>query len=133
LKRKLTFIALFALVLVSSVSNAAYEPQGIPIRLLVPIDSPEKLDEVIHLHDSNCRYVGKLERRNGEPEPFFTKLLNQYRGHGGSWSIAVNQKVCGSILSPVALTIPLRNLVAKGGYKVGETVTAYPSNKTKEK
>lgn len=125
--RNLTSVALLAVIATATnFCSAADETQGNRLVLLNPIDYPSQVGDIVQLRDSNCRYVGRLEHRKGEPESFWRKLLNQAGGNVGSWSIAVNRKVCGTIEAPVALTIPLRNLVSKDAYKGGETVIAYP-------
>lgn len=126
MKRNLTLIAFLAGSLATGLCGAANEVQGNPLVLLNSVSSPAQVGDIVQLRDADCRYVGKLEHRKGEPESFWRKLLNQAGGNVGSWSIAVNRKVCGAIETPVALTIPLRNLVSKDAYKAGETVVAYP-------
>lgn len=86
--------------------------------LLNALTSPAQVGDMVQLQDSNnCRYIGKLEHHVGEAESFWSKLLNQSVGNAGSWSIAIDRQVCGSIESQVVLTIPLRNVVSKDSYK----------------
>lgn len=122
-------ILLIALLIgATNISNAADKVQGNRLVLMNGLSSPAQVGDLVQLQDSNnCRYVGKLEHRGGEAESFWSKLLNQTGGNVGSWSIAIGRQVCGSIESPVVLTIPLRNVVSKDAYKAGETVVAYPT------
>lgn len=126
MNRYLKVVVLLAAVAATNICSAAGEVQGNRVVLLNSISSPAQVGDIVQLQDSNCRYVGTLEHRKGAPESFWQKLLSQAGGNAGTWSIAVNRKVCGVIESPVVLTIPLRNVVSKDAYKAGETVIAYP-------
>lgn len=110
----------------STPAEVSKVPRGLPMNLLVAVDSPAQLGEIVQLQDAaGCRYAGKLEQRNGEPESTIVKLMNQANGNIGSWSIAIFSKTCGSIQEDAALVVPLRNIISKDGYAAGTAVNAY--------
>lgn len=110
----------------ATTTDVSKVPQGVPMSLLVAIDSPAQLGALVQLQDAaGCRYVGKLEQRNGEPESTLVKLLNQANGNVGSWSIAISSKTCGTIREEAELVVPLRNIISKADYAAGAKVQAY--------
>lgn len=100
------------LVLFVGVANAS--PTAVLER---NIDGSAQSGDLVSLTDGNCRYVGKLVRRDADPSIAAT-LLQTAGADSGRWHIAINQKVCSELSSGVSLRVELPrppSLVGGGG------------------
>lgn len=98
-------IVIASLLCAGSVAALAVPAAEREVILEAPIQTSAGPGDLVALRDTDCRFVGQLERR--APTGTAGTLIQAAGADGGAWRIAVTRQVCREVSTSVRLHVDL--------------------------